>query len=222
MVEALVQRGACASWTPKNLGSRLIMFACRWMVANTNKRLFVAYADPEAGEYGTLYQACNWQYLGNKWGACEFRAHPGYKNGKTFTQHDLRRTGILKQWLRAQGIEAKPEYFKANGFKDLKAIPAEIKSAWYQWGTDLWRSARHVKTNLPKGKYCLILGTNRKEQEDLEKRLKLPVHPYPKRPESDQTDCPSVAVVPAALGVNAAGGCCPRNISGEIIRTATA
>lgn len=56
---ALIARGACISWSPKNLGSWLIMNAVRWMVKNTDYRYFLGYADPEAGERGTIYRACN-------------------------------------------------------------------------------------------------------------------------------------------------------------------
>src|SRR5271166_5503443 len=70
-LEALIQRGACAGWTPINLGSKLIMFSCSWMVKNTDKRIFTAYSDPEAGEIGTIYQACNFDYLGQKFGTNE-------------------------------------------------------------------------------------------------------------------------------------------------------
>lgn len=47
-IERLISRGACISWSPKNLGSALVMFAVRWMVKNTRFRLFVAYSDVEA------------------------------------------------------------------------------------------------------------------------------------------------------------------------------
>lgn len=39
------------------------------MVKNTQYRLFTAYSDTEAKELGTIYQACNFYYLGKKSGA---------------------------------------------------------------------------------------------------------------------------------------------------------
>ena len=62
--EKLISRGACISWGPKNLGSWLIMSSIRWMVENTEFRYFTAYSDPEAKDLGTIYQACNFIYLG--------------------------------------------------------------------------------------------------------------------------------------------------------------
>ena len=58
-LEKLISRGACISWSPKNLGSWLIMKSVKWMVQNTEFRYFTAYSDPEAKELGTIYQACN-------------------------------------------------------------------------------------------------------------------------------------------------------------------
>jgi hypothetical protein len=67
--EALISRGACISWAPKNLGSWLITKATQWMVENTEFRFFTAYSDPEAKELGTIYQACNFYYLGSNFGS---------------------------------------------------------------------------------------------------------------------------------------------------------
>ena len=61
--EKLISRGACISWSPKNLGSALVMFSIRWMVKNTPYRFFTAYSDTKARELGTIYQACNFTYL---------------------------------------------------------------------------------------------------------------------------------------------------------------
>ena len=63
-LEKLISRGACISWSPKNLASALIMYAVRYMVKNTDFRFFTAYSDVEARELGTIYQACNFTYLG--------------------------------------------------------------------------------------------------------------------------------------------------------------
>jgi hypothetical protein len=67
-LERLISRGACVSWSPKNTASALLMYSISWMVENTPFRLFTAYADPEAKELGTIYQACNFSYLGQNSG----------------------------------------------------------------------------------------------------------------------------------------------------------
>lgn len=57
-------RGASAHWAPKHAPSMLIGEALRRLEAKTAARIVVAYADPEAGEIGTIYQATNALYVG--------------------------------------------------------------------------------------------------------------------------------------------------------------
>lgn len=58
-----LNRGACAHWSHPNSASFLISHACRLM-AQKGSHIFVAYADPSAGEVGSVYQACGWNYCG--------------------------------------------------------------------------------------------------------------------------------------------------------------
>jgi len=58
-----LNRGACVHWSHPNSASFLISHACRLM-AQKGFHIFVAYADPSAGEIGTIYQACGWNYCG--------------------------------------------------------------------------------------------------------------------------------------------------------------
>lgn len=175
--EALIQRGACSSWAPKNLNSKLIMFACNWMVCNTNKRLFMAYSDSEAGEIGTIYQACNFLYLGNTFGRKEGLQMP---NGKIVTERQFTCTSYMKRWAKELGIEFKTEWLKPNGFQNLKAYPAEVL-------TKLKNRAKEEALKYPivkvptKGKYALILGKDRREDKILQKEIELRSFPYPKR-----------------------------------------
>jgi hypothetical protein len=57
-------RGASTHWAPKNVASMLIAWSLRRMEAKFGAKLIVAYADPAAGEIGTVYQAANAMYLG--------------------------------------------------------------------------------------------------------------------------------------------------------------
>ena len=45
------------------------MFSIKWMAKNTPFRAFTAYSDPEAKELGTIYQACNFYYIGQSSGS---------------------------------------------------------------------------------------------------------------------------------------------------------
>lgn len=176
-LEALIQRGACASWTPKNLGSMLVMFGCHWMVNNTEKRIFTAYSDPEAGEIGTIYQACNFDYLGQKWGAGKMYFIDGkWKSMRTFTN-----TWGVHKWAKELGIEWLPEWtISKSGRQNLKTMPREITNRLRAYG-NAKAKACSVKNQPKKGKYVLLLGKDKRETKKLEvlrtwKKLK-----YPKR-----------------------------------------
>jgi hypothetical protein len=126
--EALIQRGASASWAPKNLGSRLIMFACSWMSHNTSKRAFIGYADSRANERGIIYRACGFEYLGDIFGNSYLYKHPDIDHD--FSSQELKRTSSFRRWCKNNNLIIKKEWFKENGFKNLKEIPEDIKRSW--------------------------------------------------------------------------------------------
>lgn len=178
--EALIQRGATASWAPRNAGSRLLSYAFDWMVKNTSKRLFVGYSDPEANELGYIYQACNFEYLGDGYGSGVLYRHPSIKKGKTYTSHSLYRTSSLKRWCRDNGVEMQDSWFKANGFKDLSAIPVEIKHKWYGWCKEITSESEVVPVSKKK-KYVLLVGRDRRELRTLTVLKSYKSLPYPKK-----------------------------------------
>jgi hypothetical protein len=59
-----LERGACVHYAPRNAASFLINNACKLIYRIAGVSLFFAYADPKAGEYGGVYQAAGWAYLG--------------------------------------------------------------------------------------------------------------------------------------------------------------
>ena len=62
-----LQRGACVHYAPHNARSFLINRACRLVYRLDQKSpllCLLQLGDPEAGEYGGVYQASNWTYLG--------------------------------------------------------------------------------------------------------------------------------------------------------------
>lgn len=176
--EALIQRGACSSWAPKNLNSRLVMFACRWMSKNTEKRLFVAYSDPKAGEIGTIYQACNFKYLGSSFGRKKSYI---LQNGKRVGKRYFTRTASMKKWAKESNISWDKSWTKENGYQNLSKIPEDIKTKLYEVAR-LHASECSMEVEPTKGKYLLILGSSKKEQKLLESELEhLKFEEYPKR-----------------------------------------
>ena len=63
-VTVCLERGACVHWAHKDAGSFLVSKACRLAAQEFGWQVFYAYSDEEAGEIGTIYQACNWTYIG--------------------------------------------------------------------------------------------------------------------------------------------------------------
>ena len=57
-------RGASTYWAPKWAPSKLVSHSLKILHRTQRISVVVAYADPEAGEIGTIYQACNAFYLG--------------------------------------------------------------------------------------------------------------------------------------------------------------
>ncbi len=61
---ATLARGACVHWAPTGSNSKLVSWTCKLLARDRLGKVIVAYSDSEAGEIGTIYQACNWVYVG--------------------------------------------------------------------------------------------------------------------------------------------------------------
>ena len=59
----LLSRGACVHWAHPHAGSKLISTSIRMLPPKFE--VVTATVDPDAGEIGTLYQACNFFYVGS-------------------------------------------------------------------------------------------------------------------------------------------------------------
>ena len=168
-LERLVSRGACISWSPKNLASWLLMKSIRWMVRNTPYRLFTAYSDPEAKELGTIYQACNFIYLGQTHGTGKkYR----YKDGgdKWFSDRSFRSRSAYKRYAKTLGIDWRDEWstgdtvhFNRMPVRMMEQLKEEMKRQY-----DLC----DVRLSEPKHKYCYILGADGHETKKLKKLFK--------------------------------------------------
>ena len=56
---ATLVRGACVHWAPSGSNSKLVSWTCRLLERDSAAKLVGAYSDSDAGEIGTIYQACN-------------------------------------------------------------------------------------------------------------------------------------------------------------------
>ena len=162
--EKLIARGACISFAPKNMGSYIIMQAIKWMVQNTEFRVFTAYSDPDAKELGTIYQACSFTYLGQTSGTKYqyFVPGKGWRGDKSFTE----RSEYVRH-AKDLGIDFLPEWRK-NGKVNWQNIPPEISSQLRQAAKDKKASCKR-RLAKPKHKYVYILGRGKKETKRLRK-----------------------------------------------------
>ena len=200
-LERLISRGACISWGPKHLGSWLVMKSIRWMVKNTEFRIFSAYSDPEAKELGTIYQACNFIYLGQTSGTPKQYYDNGYFNGKKkgwFSDREFRKKSMFMKYAKL--IE--PEFYHQVGFDDYKDkmfgfiswekakhIEGSLALRWKpNWEImekkypglkerlkkeeDKYRQTCECRETKPKHKYIYLLGSSKKETKELRNKFK--------------------------------------------------
>jgi hypothetical protein len=162
-LEKLISRGACISWSPKNLASALVMFSIRWMVKNTSFRFFTAYSDTEARELGTIYQACNFTYLGQNSGARVEYFDPLNTSRGWFSDRLFRKHSQIRRYARELGIFWNPEWSsidKTNWDKIPTDIKQQLKSQ-----ANIHRSGCLSRPLPPKHKYAYILGANKAESK---------------------------------------------------------
>lgn len=114
----LLARGACAHWTPTGSASRLIRRAMRLLPPTVE--VITALVDPAAGEIGTIYQACGFDYVG-------VMGHGRYEarttNGTTVSERQLRREDAdtitklarLDTPVTASYVPSRARYFAFRG-----------------------------------------------------------------------------------------------------------
>jgi len=176
-IERLISRGACISWSPKNLGSSLIMFAIKWMVKNTQYRLFVAYSDVEAKELGTIYQACNFYYIGKKSGA---KKQYKIESGRWVSDRYFRARSVYKRLAKDDGITWEDKWQDGDSVK-FDQMPEEIATRIKKLSREYLLSCES-RDMTPKHKYAYVLSDDKRETKELrryfEERNK--IYPYPK------------------------------------------
>ena len=177
-MERLISRGACISWSPKNLASAFLMWCIKWMVQNTEYRLFTAYSDPLAKELGTIYQACNFYYLGNKAGTTTRYVNP--YTGKIVSDRFFRQRSAYVKYAKELGVQWQSDW-KDNTKMLWHNMPKEVEQQLRAYSKK--KQAEATKISMPsKHKYAYVLGRDARETRDLrrifEQRNK--VYPYPK------------------------------------------
>ncbi len=178
-VERLIARGASASWTPMNLGSKFLMWCIKWMVNNTQYRLFTCYSDPQAKELGTIYQSLNFYYLGQSSGTTVRCVNP-YNKDKLISDRAFRARSMYKRYAKDLGIE-----WQKNWNNDQSVlwdnIPDDIEKQLRDYSKIMYNKSE--KIYFPsKSKYAFVLGRDKRETKFLRKKFLSmnKVYEYPK------------------------------------------
>jgi hypothetical protein len=178
-LERLISRGACISWSPKCLASHFLMFCIKWMVQNTEYRLFTAYSDVEAKEIGQIYSACNFYYLGKNSGGTKKYVNP--YNGKLMSDRQFRCRSFYKKYAKELKIEWQKNW--NDGDKMLwENIPNDVEQKLRDFSKKKQSESKMVEVP-SKHKYAYVLGRNKRETKLLRRKfLELnKVYDYPKR-----------------------------------------
>lgn len=178
-IERLIARGASASWSPFNLGSKFLMWALKWMVSNTQYRLFTCYSDPQAKEIGSIYQSLNFFYLGQGAGTTVRCINP-YNPNSIITDRAFRARSMYKRYAKDLGIE-----WDKNWNNDQKMlwdnIPNDIEKKLRDYSKEMYEKSKKI-TFPSKHKYAFVLGKDKKETKKLRSKfLEInKIYPYPK------------------------------------------
>jgi hypothetical protein len=178
-LERLISRGACISWSPKNLASSFLMWCIKWMVKNTQYRIFTAYSDPSAKEIGTIYQACNFYYVG-QYGKYAINYINPF-SGKTVSDRFFRQKSAYKKYAKILKIKWEKNWNHSQGM-NWNNIPDDIEKKLRDYSKYIQNKSE--KIIIPsKHKYAYVLGKSKFETKQLRKiyELKNKILPYPKQ-----------------------------------------
>lgn len=178
-IERLIARGASASWTPKNLGSKFLSWCIKWMVNNTQYRLFTAYSDSTCNEMGSIYQSLNFFYLGRKSGT-NVRCINPYNPSKIISDRAFRARSFYKRYCKDLGIEIQPNWFGDQSV-NWNNIPDDVEKRLRDYSKDMFKKAEKIEFP-SKHKYAFVLGKDKRETRKLrDKFLGInKTYPYPK------------------------------------------
>lgn len=148
----LLSRGVCLHWTPINTNSKLIMSAIKMLPEKY--KVVTATTDHLAGEVGTIYQACNFYYVGSM-----RDANPNIPNSKNGDRDGWLIDGKLygSRSLRMKYGDTKMETL-LKYHKEVKKVKQNSKHRYFlfrgkKWECDYYRKQiDHLILPYPKRK----------------------------------------------------------------------
>ncbi len=113
-------RGACVHWAPSGTNSKLISWTSRLLRLNAPEiKVLIAYADTDAGECGTVYQASNWIYIGQTSGGVQLVSPLGRIMDAKMPSDVARKHGRRLGARRADVVKL----LKAEGWREQPCNP---------------------------------------------------------------------------------------------------
>lgn len=128
-------RGACAHWAHPHTASWFISKVTAMAHKDFGWNIFYGYSDPDAGEIGTVYQACGWIYIGQGVGRAAGKPRTFFKmpNGKVVEErwlrhHHLTENEVLKAGWTVIHASPKHKYVHFEGNKvERKLLMAALR-----------------------------------------------------------------------------------------------
>lgn len=128
----VLARGACVHWAPSGTNSKLVSWTVKLLRQQRVGKLLAAYADSDAGEIGTIYQACGWHYVGRSSATLKQWVAPNGRVYDTMKPRDFarQRGGTRMQWVaamrkagwREQGTNSKHRYVQILDLSDTALV----------------------------------------------------------------------------------------------------
>lgn len=132
-----LERGACVHYAHPHAASCLIANACRLMYEVYGYNVFFAYSDAEAGEIGTVYQACNWLYLGQSPGRAGSH-RTAYKHPET---GEILSSRVMRRKRAALGISNLSEL---DATWERIKVKDKHKYVWIEGSKTMKKRLRHA------------------------------------------------------------------------------
>jgi hypothetical protein len=137
-----LERGACNHRAPRNAASFLFAEACKLVHRTTKVATFFAYADPKAGEYGAVYQAAGWAYLGQGLYGGGYRTH----------RHAVLAPGgdpdVPAQWQTSRALRRHERHLSFAEALDAGWL-IETRAAKHVYATHVGRDRKTWRKSLP-------------------------------------------------------------------------
>jgi hypothetical protein len=123
-----LMRGCCVHFVPKRAPSYLISQATQLASIDHGWKIFLAYADSDAGEVGIVYQRAHWKYIGQGLGRPRGAVHLNWRkpDGSEVSSQNVHHRNLTKRQLFALGWEPIPVKPKMR-YVWFEGTPAERK-----------------------------------------------------------------------------------------------